>query len=223
MTLTGPLEDEPFDPEVESSRLLAPGAVWDVREDVFRYGDETLTRHYVDHPGAVMVLAVDEQNRALLIRQYRHPIGQREWEIPGGLMDQPGELPLAAAKRELLEEAGLVAQTWHVLLDTVTSAGGSTELIRIYLAQQLSEGDSDFVPDGEEADMERRWVDVTEIRDAIFAARVQNGPLLHGVLALLQARSADLRPADAPWPRRDLVRGERTGLEHLSGNDTDRC
>ncbi|MGO1959298.1 MAG: NUDIX domain-containing protein [Canibacter sp.] len=207
------LTDEPTPLPVHRSHKLADGAVWDVREDTFAYGDETLTRQYLDHPGAVLVLALDEDDRALLIRQYRHPIAVKEWEIPGGLMDEPGESGLAGAQRELAEEANLAAEDWAVLLDTATTPGGSTELIRIFVARSLHETTTDFVRHGEEADMEYRWVTLEEIRDAAFRGDVQNGTLLHAVFAALDAKSRgwrDLRPADTPWPGRQYVRGERT-------------
>ena len=198
---------------VTSSHKIASGAVWDVREDQFEYAGQTLTRQYLDHPGAVLVLALDDEDRALLIRQYRHPIATREWEIPGGLMDAPGESGVEGAKRELAEEANLAANDWYVLLDTATTPGGSSELIRIFVARSLYETTTDFVRDGEEADMEYRWVKLEDIRDAAFRGEVQNGTLLHAVFAALDARSRnwkDLRPANSPWPARDRVRGERT-------------
>ncbi|HEX3680715.1 MAG TPA: NUDIX domain-containing protein, partial [Galbitalea sp.] len=81
------LVDEPFSPPIVSSELDFAGRVWDVRRDVFEYNDHELTRDYVDHPGAVAVLVLDDEGRALLIQQYRHPIRSRDWEIPAGLLD----------------------------------------------------------------------------------------------------------------------------------------
>ena len=217
-----PLTDEPHHPEITGSRLLAAGAVWDVREDTFCYpagGDEQkeLTRHYVDHTGAVMVVLIERDasgvEHALLIQQYRHPIGMREWELPGGLIDQPGEPPLLTAQRELAEETGHAADTWNVLLDTATTPGGNTELIRIFLARGPRRIDTDFVPEGEEADMQQRWVPVPEILAAIFDGRVHNGPLLHGILAYAQCDPDTLAPGDHPWERRRFVRGTRSGAE----------
>jgi 8-oxo-dGTP pyrophosphatase MutT (NUDIX family) len=209
------IEDIPEQVHVSESTMRAEGAVWDMREDTFEFGaDETLTRQFIDHTGAVMVIAVDEHDRALLIQQYRHPIGQREWELPGGLMDEAGESPLRAAQRELAEEASLKAHDWHLLLDTAPSPGGSTELIRIYIARDLSEAHTDFVRSGEEADMQHRWVGLSEIRDAIFAGKVQNGPLLHAVLALFAQQDRRLRDPNTEWERRQLVHGSRSGLEY---------
>ena len=106
------LADEVSPVTVRSSEVVYGGIVWDIRRDVFEYGDatpvETITREYVDHTGAVAILALDEQDRVLLIRQYRHAIGTREWEIPAGLLDMDGEAPELGAQRELAEEADVV-------------------------------------------------------------------------------------------------------------------
>src|SRR5699024_5294316 len=103
------------------------------------------------------ILALDDEDRVLLIRQYRHPVRRRDWEIPAGLLDVAGEHPLATARRELAEEADLAATQWSVLAEFATSPGGSNELIRVYLARGLTELEP-FARTEEEADIERRWV-----------------------------------------------------------------
>src|SRR5690606_11238798 len=85
------LRDEPLTPEVLESTLAFEGAVWDIRSDRFRYGDGEIVRQYVDHPGAVVIVAIDDEDRVLLIQQYRHPIRHRDWELPAGLLDIAGE------------------------------------------------------------------------------------------------------------------------------------
>ena len=112
--------------------------MWDVVSDRFAYNHGEILREYVDHTGAVAVLACDEQDRVLLIKQYRHPIGLRDWEIPAGLLDIRDETPLACAQRELAEEADLAADRWHLLTEFFSSPGGSNEAIRVYLARGLS-------------------------------------------------------------------------------------
>ena len=101
------LRDEPADPTVTSSETVFEGAVWNVVRDVVDYNGSPMTREYVAHTGAVAVLAVDEHDRVLVIKQYRHPIRTRDWELPAGLLDAEGESKLDAAKRELAEEADL--------------------------------------------------------------------------------------------------------------------
>ena len=94
----------------------------------------------VEHPGASVVLAVDDEDRVLVVRQYRHPAGQRLVELPAGLLDQPGEDPEEAARRELVEETGYDAASWTRLASTYSSPGVTSEVIHLYLARDLSVG-----------------------------------------------------------------------------------
>ena len=137
----GPLElrDAAEPRRILGSELLVRGRVWDVRRDTIELGDgQTVVRDLVVHTGAVGVLALDEQGRLLLVRQYRHPVAMALWEPVAGLLDLPTEPPLEAARRELVEEAGLVAGRWDVLLDYESSPGGSSEALRLYLARGLA-------------------------------------------------------------------------------------
>lgn len=207
------IADEPAALQVRSSRTVHHGMVWDVRRDQVDLGDgQTVTREVVDHTGAVGVVVLDAEDRVLLLRQYRHPVRSYLWEPPAGLLDVAGEDPQVAAARELAEEADLVADEWHVLVDFYNSPGGSTEAFRCYLARGLQE-----VPESErhqreheERDMARAWVDLSEARDLVLAGRLHNPTTVCGVLAAAAARDAGwatLRPADAPWPERSPGRG----------------
>lgn len=197
------LSDEPFQPEIVSSEPVFDGKIWDVRRDVFRYNGEEITREYVDHTGAVGVLALDEDGRVLLIKQYRHPVRHRDWEIPAGLLDVHGEDPLTAVKRELAEEADLVAEEWNVLADVFTSPGGNDEAIRIYLARGVSPAPEAFAREAEEADIETVWLPLDDAVDAVLARTVHNAPLIIALLAARTAREkgwSTLGAADEPWP-----------------------
>ncbi|GAA0426826.1 NUDIX domain-containing protein [Leifsonia naganoensis] len=205
------LQDEPFRPEIVSSEAVFDGRIWDVRRDVFRYNGEDITREYVDHTGAVAVLALDDQERVLLIKQYRHPVRHRDWEIPAGLLDIRGEDPLTAVKRELAEEADLVADEWNVLTDIFTSPGGSDEAIRIYLARGVRPAAEVFAREEEEADIETAWLPLDDAVDAVLARTVHNAPLIIAVLAARTAREkgwATLGAADEPWPTHPKLAGE---------------
>lgn len=205
MTDAAPLQDDAVAVTVTDSETVFEGRVWNLRRDAFTYGDGTIVREYVDHSGAVAVLALDEDGRVLLIRQYRHPVGFRDWEIPAGLLDVPGEDPLEAAKRELAEEADLTAERWDVLSDFFTSPGGSDEAIRIYLARGLADAPEAFARTEEEADIEVRWVPIDEVVDAVLARRLQNPSLVIAALAAAAGRARDwstLGAADAAWPGR---------------------
>jgi 8-oxo-dGDP phosphatase len=201
--MTAELDDQPFRPEIVSTEVPFEGKVWDLRRDVFRYNGEEITREYVDHTGAVAVLALDDEGRVLLIRQYRHPVRYRDWEIPAGLLDIAGEDPLAAAQRELAEEADLAADTWNVLQDVFTSPGGSDEAIRIYLARGVRPTPEAFAREAEEADIEVRWAPLDEAVDAVLARSIHNAPLIIALLAARTARErgwSTLGAPDAPWP-----------------------
>ena len=203
MTAVEPLRDEPFSAEVLKRSIVFDGKIWDVVREPFEYNGESITREYVDHTGAVAILAVDDQERVLLIRQYRHPIRSRDWEIPAGLLDDEGEEALDAAKRELAEEADIAAERWNVLADYVNSPGGSNEAVRVYLARGISDVDA-FERVAEEADIEVRWVSLDEALQAVLSRDLQNPSTVVGVLAAAASKAKgwdSLDPGDAPWPR----------------------
>jgi ADP-ribose pyrophosphatase len=205
MTDTGTLRDDPAAVRVARSETVYEGRVWNIRRDEVAYNGDTIVREYTDHPGAVAVLALDGEDRMLLIKQYRHPVRTREWEIPAGLLDVAGEDALAAAQRELAEEADLVAERWNVLTEFFTSPGGSDEAIRIFVARGLAPADEAFPREAEEADIEVRWAPLDDVVDAVLQRRVHNPSLVLGALAAHASRAGgwtSLAPADAPWPTR---------------------
>ena len=150
--------------------------------------------------GAVGVVALDDVDRVVLIKQYRHAVGERLWELPAGLRDVAGEGPVAAAERELAEEADLIAGRYHLLVDLHTSPGFTDESIRLFLARELRP-----VPDSErhqrteeEADLEIAWFDLDEAVAMVFRGEITNAAAVGGLLAAARAREegwATLRPA----------------------------
>ena len=191
--------------ELVSSDTVYEGRIISVRKDVVTMpGDTTSQRDVVVHPGAVGVVALDDDGRILLVNQYRHPVGARLDELPAGLLDVDGEPALGAAQRELAEEAGLAADTWHVLVDAFSSPGMTDETIRVFLARGVRTVDRD-VQEHEEADMTTTWVPLEEAVRRVFDGQLQNGMAVQGVLAADRAARdgfAGLRPPDAPWPAR---------------------
>lgn len=183
MTGEAPLRDEPAEVEVTDSDLVYRGRVWDIRSDTFRYGDGTLVRQYVDHPGAASIVALDESGRVLLIQQYRHPIRSRDWEVPAGLLDVAGEEPLHTAQRELAEEADLVARNWQPLLTLEPTPGGSNEVVHVFLARELEPAEEAHAREAEEADIRVQWVDLGEAITAVLEGRFRNGILAAGLFA----------------------------------------
>ncbi|GAB1334821.1 NUDIX hydrolase [Streptomyces sp. E-15] len=205
------IKDTPAEWEIRATETPFTGNKTSVRtDDVVMPDGSVVRRDYQVHPGSVAVLALDEEDRVLLINQYRHPVRHKLWEIPAGLLDVPGENPLHAAQRELYEEAHVKAEDWRVLTDVYTTPGGCDEAVRIFLARQLSEAEGErFVAEHEETDMEHARVPVDELVRRILAGDVHNNCLVVGVLALVAARGGDgldaLRPADAPWPARPFA------------------
>jgi ADP-ribose pyrophosphatase len=187
--------------EVLSSEVAFEGRVIDVHKDeVAMPGGTTSQRDVVVHPGAVAVVALGDEG-VLLVNQYRHPVRRRLDELPAGLLDKDGESSLVAAQRELAEEAGLAAQTWHVLVDLLSSAGMTDEAVRIYLARDLSVVDRD-VQEHEELELTTSWVPLDEAAARVLAGDLENATAVVGVLAAAHAARQGfqgLRPADAPW------------------------
>lgn len=207
---SGPVHDEVTHLPVSESTTVFSGAIWDVRSDRVDIADQTVTRDLVVHPGAVGVIALDDEDRVLLLRQYRHPVGAYLFEPPAGLLDDPQEEPLRAAQRELLEEAGLLARNWYLLVDFANSPGGSSETFRCFLARGVrpAPGGRQLTGEAEEMDMPAAWVPLSEARDLVFAGALQNPTTVIGVLAAWSARANGwdtLKPPETPWPLREHV------------------
>ncbi|MFF9853157.1 NUDIX domain-containing protein [Streptomyces litmocidini] len=202
------VQDTPEEWRVVATTTPFKGNKTSVRtDDVVMPDGSVHRRDYQVHPGSVAVLALDEEDRVLVLRQYRHPVRQRLWEIPAGLLDVPGENPLHAAQRELYEEAHVKAEDWRVLADVYTTPGGCDEAVRVFLARDLAEVEGErFEVAEEEADMELARVPLPELVRGVLAGELHNACLVVGVLSLAAARVGDgldaLRPATAPWPAR---------------------
>ncbi|MEN3304200.1 MAG: 8-oxo-dGDP phosphatase [Micromonosporaceae bacterium] len=192
---------------VLTSREQFAGRIFSVvTDEVEMPGGGHARRDYVRHVGAVGVLALDDADRVVLVQQYRHPVGARLWELPAGLVDVAGESLVAAAARELAEEADLVAGRWELLVDAYTSPGYSNEIIRLFLARDLTP-----VPDGqrherqdEEADLVTRLVGLDEAVGMALRGEILNASCLIGVFAAAHLRAQGwppLRPVDTPLPR----------------------
>jgi 8-oxo-dGTP pyrophosphatase MutT (NUDIX family) len=167
-----------------------------VTDEVVMPDGHVADRDYVVHVGAVGVLALDEHDRVVLVRQYRHALGRDLWELPAGLADVPGEPAVVTARRELAEEADLTAARWDVLARLHPSPGCSNECIQLYLARDLAP-----VPPGqrhvrthEEATMGVRRVDLDDAVAMVFAGEISNAACAVGVLAAARAR-------DQGWQR----------------------
>lgn len=193
---------------VEGSETRFKGHVIEVRTDRVRMpnGDSTeiAERDVVVHPGSVGVIGLDDDDRVLLIRQYRHPVGRMLWEPPAGLRDVEGEPLWRTAERELAEEAGYRARAWHTLLDVMTSPGMTSERARIFLArgfEEIPDGESGFERIHEEAGMPVVWVPLADALAAVMRGDIHNPLAVMGILSVYTARATgfrDLRAPDAP-------------------------
>ncbi|MFC4585626.1 NUDIX domain-containing protein [Sphaerisporangium corydalis] len=198
------VRDVPASWEVLDSKERFDAYVISVRTDTVRMpGDEVADRDYIVHPGSVAVVALDDDGRVLLLRQYRHPARRLLWELPAGIRDVADEPLVDCAARELAEEAGYRAGTWHTLIDIFSSPGMTDERIRIFLARDLTpipDEENGFVRRHEEIDMPVVWVPLADGVNRVLGGMIHNSPAVAGILAAYAALSdgfSALRPADA--------------------------
>ena len=193
-----------FAHETRSRTERFTGHIFSVYTDEVTMSDGSVAeRDLTEHRGAVVVVAVDDVDRVVLIKQYRHPVHRKLWELPAGLRDVEGEDPARAAARELAEETDLRAQRFDLLIDLHTSPGFSNELVRVFLARGLTP-----VPDAErhqrtaeEADLEIAWFDLDEAVAMVLRGEITNAAAVSGLLAAARARDdgwATVRPAATP-------------------------
>lgn len=202
--------------DVVSSETVFDGRIVQVRVDQVRMpGGGVAARETIAHDLAVAVVALDEEDRVVLIAQYRHPVRRRLWELPAGLLDIEGELPLVAAQRELAEETGLRADCWEILVDVIPSPGIMDEGVRIFLARGLSDVGRQGEITHEEADLTIVRVPLADAVDGIFRGDVVNGMAVSGLLAARTALTEGraLRPGEQPWTNSQaLARGADEAL-----------
>ncbi|HKR49371.1 MAG TPA: NUDIX hydrolase [Pseudonocardiaceae bacterium] len=215
----------PHEFAVSSSDTRYVGRVLALRLDqVVMPGGRAAGREVVEHPGSVVILPLHDDASVVMIDQYRHPVGRRIRELPAGLLDAPGEDPVATARRELVEEVGYTAQDWSVLVDLVTSPGFSDEAVRVFLARGLTEvGRPAGSDDDEEADLDVVRLPLAEAVCQVLAGEIVNAPTVAGLLAAYAvlngpvltspalADTAVLRPVGAPWPDRPTRFADRRG------------
>jgi 8-oxo-dGTP pyrophosphatase MutT (NUDIX family) len=171
-------------PVVRRDDLYRTDWVMALRLDELHAPDDSRSfpRLVLEHPGAVIVLAVDDRRQAYCLWQYRHPVQRRLVELPAGLLDADGEAPEDTARRELREEAGLEAEDWTHLGSTWSSPGISAEVMHFFLARALRDTEHAFERAHEEADMTGGWVPLDALHAAVLAGDVADGPLVQALL-----------------------------------------
>ena len=195
--------------EVVDRKIRFKGHMFDVvTDDVTMPGGVVAARDFMLHVGAVGVVALDSSDRVALVHQYRHPVGAFLWELPAGLIDIAGEPLQHAAARELAEEADLVAADWQLLVDLHTTPGASNEVIRLFLARDLTPvaAENRYQREHEEAELTVRMVPLDEALDMVFRGEITNGPAIAGLsaTAVLKSRGwpAPVRRLDSDLPPR---------------------
>jgi ADP-ribose pyrophosphatase len=167
------------------------GRVWDIVRKSFDFEGEVLAREYINHPGAVAVLAINELDEVLLIKQYRAPVNEFLYEMPAGIRDSEDESDLASAKRELAEETDYQANSWSHLQSFYTTPGSSSEIIEIFLAKELSPTGTTFERTSEEKTMVPIWVPFAEVLQAVMTSKTRSPTLVVAVLSYAAQRNQD--------------------------------
>lgn len=170
--------------ERKSSQLIYRGRILTLRRDTVTLpnGREAV-REVAEHPGGVGILALDGENRAALVRQYRYAFGRAMWEIPAGKRE-PGEEPLTTARRELQEEVGASAAHWQALGEIIPSPGCYGERLWLYLARELTLGRTH--PDEDEF-LELQWMPLEELTEKCLDGEIQDAKT---IIAALKVRDA---------------------------------
>lgn len=202
--------------EVVSSELLLDAPIIAVRRDgVVMPGGEVANREIVEHFGAVAIFAFDGE-KIPMVRQYRHCVQQRLWELPAGILDVADEDPLDCAKRELQEETGLAAAEWSLIVDLVSSPGFCEESIRVFLATGLTEVERPE-PEHEEADMQLEWFTLAEAQEMVLRGEIVNGIAIAAIMAgsRLVESGRTGRSTDTPFELRPRSMAERRKVAGL--------
>lgn len=210
--------------DVVDSEIVLEAPILAVRRDQVRMpGGNVSAREIVEHFGAVAIVAADEDNRLYLLNQWRQTARRRLVELPAGILDIAEEDPLEAAKRELVEEAGLEAESWSLLTDMFSSPGFAEEAVRIYLARGLRAVDKPEAHD-EEADMTASWVPVEDTVAMAMGGEISNGIALSGVLLAGQVllHGATPREVTEPFAIRPTALAKRRTEQLGAGADLKR-
>ena len=191
-TNSNSISDQPGLPDSANSHseIVFSGKVWNVMSKTFELNGDSLTREFIQHPGAVAVLALNESDEVLLINQFRAPVNEFLYEIPAGLRDPEDNSSLETAKRELAEETDYQANTWEPLQTFYTTPGSSSEVIEIFIARGIRKTGSEFNRTGEEKGMVPIWLPFKEVLHSVLESKLKSPTLVLAILSLAARRSS---------------------------------
>ena len=165
---------------ISSKEVLRNNLFAVVEEEATDNSGFSIKRSIIRHPGSAVMMAVDQEGRILLVRQFRLPAQADLWEIPAGRLD-PGEEPIEAAKRELREETGYSAKQWKELISYFPSPGYVEERMTLFLATELVAGDAEPMEDER---IEMKWFTQEEVHQEIRAGGIIDGKTVIGFFLL---------------------------------------
>lgn len=163
-----------FEEKVLSSEMLYEGRIINLRKDKVTVVNGTSYREVVEHNGGAVLLAVTDDHKMIMVRQYRRPADKVMFEVPAGKID-PGEDPMETAVRELKEETGYTAGKVKYLCRFYPSVGFSEEVLYLYLCTELTEGETEF-DDNEALDIEK-W-DIDELHEMVMRGEIDDAKTL---------------------------------------------
>jgi ADP-ribose pyrophosphatase len=172
--------------QILSSKEILKNKLFTVVDEVAQDNNGfEIHRNIIRHPGSAVMMAVDEQERVLLVKQFRLPAEADLWELPAGRLD-PGETPLEAAKRELQEETGYTAKNWTELVSFWPSPGYVAEKMNLFLAEDLTAGEQHLMDDER---IQYRWFSKDEVGEWIRSGKIPDGKTIVGYFMWLDRKT----------------------------------
>lgn len=160
--------------------LVAKGSIIEYYHDIMETSEgKTAVWDFIKHNGAVAVVAVREDGKLLMVRQYRNALERETLEIPAGALDYPEEPPLEAALRELSEETGYIAGKIQHLHTLQTTVAFTNERIEMFVATDLKPGEQHL---DEEEFIEVEAYTMEELKEMILSSKIQDGKTVCGIL-----------------------------------------
>jgi ADP-ribose pyrophosphatase len=188
--------DDPLREQLVSSEVLRKSRILEFRIDTIETADgRRSTRDIAAHPGAVAMIAIDDQDRVLMVRQWRHATGGPLLEIPAGTLDRHADGTLedhaVAAARELEEETGARAATWRHLGSFYTAPGFTSELMHLYLATGLTTAHADGLHPDEDEHLELTPVPFADALEMAMRGEIHDAKSMVGLLMAARIREND--------------------------------